>query len=815
MKSGKLPWLLGGAVCLLIAFFFFSSMRQPTTANSSRNPAQAEDGSSNFFGEMWDKFKGSVLSDDEKEKFVEFKDSPEALALKTEGEKRGREIWFKATGGNGRFHAYVIPQRVGDRIMDFGRMFSGDSRATRFDDWGLINEPGCCKPGSKGCPATDPKQTYGFDWCPGDDELLKYVGKKDQVYRDPACDFDPRPGLQSSCDLKFGTSAGAVGFRKFPNPRFDAQKWANLTGGLDSWKNYSKNSEGKESDKSRMGDASIEPPFLVGIACASCHASFDPTRPPKDQNHPTWNNIGGLVGAQYMYSSQVFGAGFSPHSLEWQILTNARPGTVDTSAVPNDFVNNPGTMNAIINFTKRPTKTFPEERVNAWRVVSSCSPGAVGTDNCSCNEQGGRCYEKSEKTENVLHILKGGEDSIGPQNAILRVHFNIGVCAEQCWINHLTDLRVLDPSQRNYGQTPFDIGQCRKDCGAYRALEDRIEDELAFVLSGRPYDLHKAKGITKEELEKEIEGRFKMPGAVARGRAVFAKECATCHSSIPNQTGQSDFLATDENGVRNNWMGNDARTPATSVGTYQCRSLHSNHMKGHVWQDYASETYRELPEVKGMAGEASGGRGYYRNISLLSVWAFAPFMHNNAVGPEVCASHPTTPDFRLYGTGIECKKENHFDSSVDGRLKLFEASMEALLNPENRGEKITRTTEDVEIPLGIMLNKKSYRIVIPKGIRVSRIGSFRHKDLVANLRKYIVGESDKVSDERVRVVFKSLKDSLMNTKDGRIVISEDMLAKLGEVYSNCNDLDENKGHEFGKGLSSEDKKALTAFMETL
>ena len=36
---------------------------------------------------------------------------------------------------------------------------------------------------------------------------------------------------QSACDLKFGTSTGALGLRKFPNPRFEAQKWKQLNGG--------------------------------------------------------------------------------------------------------------------------------------------------------------------------------------------------------------------------------------------------------------------------------------------------------------------------------------------------------------------------------------------------------------------------------------------------------------------------------------------------------------------------------------------------------------------------------------------------------
>ena len=47
--------------------------------------------------------------------------------------------------------------------------------------------------------------------------------------------------------------------------------------------------------------------------------------------------------------------------------------------------------------------------------------------------------------DGVHHILKGGEDSIGAIEAIQRVYLNIGSCAEQCWINHLSDLRQVDP----------------------------------------------------------------------------------------------------------------------------------------------------------------------------------------------------------------------------------------------------------------------------------------------------------------------------------------------------------------------------------
>ena len=32
-----------------------------------------------------------------------------------------------------------------------------------------------------------------------------------------------------------GTSTGALGLRKFPNPRFDAEKWRKLNGSLGTW----------------------------------------------------------------------------------------------------------------------------------------------------------------------------------------------------------------------------------------------------------------------------------------------------------------------------------------------------------------------------------------------------------------------------------------------------------------------------------------------------------------------------------------------------------------------------------------------------
>jgi hypothetical protein len=69
-----------------------------------------------------------------------------------ESECVGRLIWFKATGGNERFHTYTFQQRVGV-LVDWFRVLRADQRDDRFWAWGIINDPSCCKPGDEDCPA--------------------------------------------------------------------------------------------------------------------------------------------------------------------------------------------------------------------------------------------------------------------------------------------------------------------------------------------------------------------------------------------------------------------------------------------------------------------------------------------------------------------------------------------------------------------------------------------------------------------------------------------------------------------------------------
>lgn len=784
--------------------------------------------------------------------------------------RAGREIWFKATAGNDRFHTYTFQQRIGV-LIDWYRVLRSDQREQRFKTWGLINDPGCCTPGSPNCPAKSLAETYGFDWCPGDDQLLKFVGKPG--YRDPACDFRDAPpdpadpgghqtGRESPCNLAFGTSTGALGFRKFPNPRFDPVAWQKLNGSPDTWEGYDRklSSDPRRNDAklSRLGDGSIEPPFRIGMACGACHIAFNPAKPPADPEHPKWENIRGLVGNQYIRISEIMVSGMPPDTLEWQVFAHARPGTSDTSAVPTDQINNAGTINALINTAQRPVHA--NTQIIRWHKTAACPSGAKERE-CWCEpNKPGKCWQRSLQAEAVQNILKGGEDSIGALGAIQRVYFNIGSCAETCWLNHLTDLRQLDPTARNFGQTPFDIGQCRRDCPNFRAIEDRLPDILAFFVSpeGAATDLQTAREnqrreknaaarYDRDDLVTDLEREFGK-GAVSRGRSVFAANCARCHSSSKAPFESVDFHALDpKTGLRADWLGNDVPTPVSEIGTDRCRALHSNHLKGHVWEEFASATYHARPAEPNIPEPNGGGRGYYRNVSLLNLWAHAPFLHNNAVGPELCGwggsgayefYRPSYIDASLPGKPLlpaskqpACWK---YDPSVEGRFKLYVASMNELLNPAQRIPKATKLDQDIVLDVGPRVwdgaeeKLVGFSVRIRAGSTAGNVGNFQHKAFINDLIAVKLNPAALEKNYGARVGAANAR-KLMQEMQGiarEIVLDPGKLVDaikaararlplLGEVYSSCNSEVENDGHRFGEDLPPADKKALIAFLATL
>ena len=670
-------------------------------------------------------------------------------------ERAGCLIWFYATAGTSRFYTYVYPQRLAI-LVDWYRVLNSKDRDGRFRTWGLINDPSCRSPQTP----EESRASFGFDLCPGDDVLLQYVGKRGRAFesayredrRDPAClfpdaphpDTDPHAVRQDPCDLEFGTSAGVFGLRKFPNPKFDAAKWAALNNGrVDTWECYRRDLDGcpklkaLSSPINPLTDGSIEPPFRIGMSCGACHIGLNPMNPPRDPAHPGIANISGTVGNQYSRVLPIFVSGMPPDTLEYQVFAKVNAGTVDTSAIPNDGINNTGTMNALIDLAARPTH---EVQLTKWRRLAG--PCAPGDPNCWC-ELPGKCWEKHARPERIHNILKGGEDSIGILEALQRVYVNTGSCSESAWVDHLANRFELHPDRRGFGQTPFRIAQARRDCPQWRAIEDRVYDIGQFLMTGRPFDLQAALGKSDAEFEAFLKDRFH--GDPQQGMKVFESRCARCHSSRqdlndPPKSTWKDWSKKGAKGVREDWLGSDALEPVNKLRLNYSRALHANHLRGHLYEEFASTEYfgrtgvsDAIPDAELADSEpcfrmtVAGGRGYYRSVSLISVWATAPYMHDNGIGPEVCGS-------RQDEYCIDPAHAVLFESVIDveGRLALFEASMGELFDPSRRQRQLKTTgVARVILPLGMQIHFDVDRS--GQGRPAAAIGNFNYKRLFGDL----------------------------------------------------------------------------------
>jgi hypothetical protein len=262
-------------------------------------------------------------------------------------------------------------------------------------------------------------------------------------------------------------------------------------------------------------------------------------------------------------------------------------------------------------------------------------------------------------------------------------------------------------------------------------------------------------------------------------------------------------------------------------------------MAGHVWQAYGSEDLRAKQNRLTVPESTDGGRGYYRNISLLSLWAHAPFMHNNAIGPEICGN-PANSANQFYRSPYVDESNRPlpnpppcwaFDPSVEGRYKLFKASVGELLNPNSRIPKVTLLDTEVIIDAGPRLfeggkEETGISIRIPAGVPTAFVGSLRHKDLIGDVvlsrtdpaalrQKFIArGVPAEEADRIVEGIGAVLKRLLANP-DKVIEIIGEHREFIERFYANTTDYIENKGHRFGEDLSESDKKSLTAFLATL
>ena len=777
----------------------------------------------------------------------------------TAQEEAGRNMWLVWSGGNDRFWTNMTDYTFG--AFDLLKIVSshpsqGYSRKSRWKHFGLVNEP-CFE------PATGPDEAHRGLWLDkrvagcGDDPFsneTKYPGVKIGSRGQPLGDGTTQP-----VGSYYGDPTGIMGLRLFPNPAFDEKA-------AKAW-----NAERYYTDPSYYNRKDLIRPYRVGMSCGFCHVGPSPVNPPADPNNPKFANLSSSVGAQYMWVDRMFihnsNRPEGRRNYMFQLAHTFRPGSMDTSLVSTDYINNPRTMNAVYDF---PARMGVAQRL--WH--EKLAGGEL--DNKQFNnffETGPLTtfWSKEDATVRTPHVLKDGADSVGALGALNRVYLNIGLFSEE-WLLH------FNPVVGGKSITPIKIATAQKNSSYWQATEQGTPSTALFFLKAAQPDRLKDAPGGAAWLEADAM-------KVERGKVVFAETCARCHSSKgppppgdlglnPKQCAGAGYLdcykrywkwtQSDDykakmraivkapDFLQGNYLSSEARIPVSLLRTNACSPLATNALAGNIWDNFSSQSYKDLPSVGAITvndpftGEAkpyampAGGRGYTRVPSLISVWSTAPFLLNNSVGPF------------------------NGDPSVAGRIKSFDASIEQMLWPEKRdrdailGNKvpgtIDRTTErsEVVIPLGFVpealqpLQGRLHRwmpwLVAEGGdIVLGPIPKDMPVNLLANLR--LRAESDDLSVLAAHV--RDLSELLIKLKVDLAGVpqgagDQELRQRFANVrepmlrLSKCPDFVVNKGHYFGTAefnrqeglsvdekafgtepeLSDDDKRALIAFLKT-
>jgi hypothetical protein len=781
-----------------------------------------------------------------------FRDMDRGIAL-SEDEIKGRNMWLVWSGGNDRFWDRMGAYTYGGfdllKIVTTHPSEESKSRDTRWSFLGLINEP-CFNDAT----APDPKR-FGL-WldvrdssCASDpfENEAKYPGVKIGARGATFAD-----GKSLPVGSYYGFASGVMGLRLFPNPDFDEaaeKRW-------DPEKYY--------NDPAYYNDPKLVRPYRVGMSCGFCHVGPNPIHPPANAAHPQFADLSSTVGAQYMWVDRLFIYSADKTNFMYQLVHSYRPGSMDTSLVSTDSINNPRTMNAVYDLGAR-------LGIGPRIAQEKLAGGELNNKQFNDFPRTAALNSLFQKPDTVLtpHVLKDGSDSVGALGALNRVYLNIGLFSEE-WLLH------FNPVVGGRTISPIPIASAEKNSSYWQATEAGTPDTALFFLkSTAPDRLKDAPGGDKYLADNAA--------VLDRGKTVFAETCARCHSSkappipadrtIANCIGpgyldcykrywaytqtadykkQMAAIVHAPDFLDGNYLSSDARIPDTLLRTNACSPLATNAIRDNIWDNFSSESYKTLPSVGTVtlydpySGEKmpyrmpAGGRGYTRVPSLIALWSSAPYLLNNSVGPF------------------------EQDPSVDARMRGFNASIEQMLWPEKRerdsvlGDKvpgrIDRTTARsyVYIPVGYLPDALQRPatfasrflpwLFAPTGnVRVGPIPEGTPIGLIANTK--LRAETGDSLPEHAANLAKLAAALAINTPTiaaADEATDEQLRQKLSDLrqpfmaLSKCPDFLVNRGHYFGTAmfnqqdglsddeksfgtepeLTDDDKRALIAFLKT-
>jgi len=351
----------------------------------------------------------------------------------------------------------------------------------------------------------------------------------------------------------YGEPTGIVGLRLFPNPDFDEnarKRW-------DSERYY--------RDPKYYESKDLVKPYRVGMSCAFCHVGPNPIKPPADPGNPRWENLSSNVGAQFFWWDRVFDwkGDTNQQSFAFQSLHTSLPGTLDTSLVSTDNINNPRSMNAVYYLGPRMglAKKWGKETLSGG-----------GLDNKQFNDFLPATdplfqFFTPPSTTWTPRVLKDGSDSVGALGALNRVYLNIGLFSEE-WLLHF---RPLIGGQ---AISPIKIADARKNSVYWQVTERDTPNMARFFLgSTDPHYLKDAPNGTHLS-------HGKRGDSLRRGKVTFAERCARCHSSklppLPQGLDMENCNGKDYLGAGAAIGRGRRRTPSASQCATSCRRTTSS-----------------------------------------------------------------------------------------------------------------------------------------------------------------------------------------------------------------------------------------------
>src|SRR5206468_1583374 len=141
-----------------------------------------------------------------------------------------------------------------------------------------------------------------------------------------------------------------------------------------------------------------------------------------------------------------------------------RPGTLDTSLVSTDSINNPRTMNAIYSFGPRLglATRWGREKLAGGELNNKQFNEYV--DKGVLQEPSLKAFFEPPDTVLTTHILKDASDSAGVLAALNRVYLNIGLFSEE-WLLHFNAFVGAKSI------TPIEISVAEKNSEYWKATE--------------------------------------------------------------------------------------------------------------------------------------------------------------------------------------------------------------------------------------------------------------------------------------------------------------------------------------------------------